>query len=94
MTIRHVRELLRQPWWIAVTLVQPVIWLLLFGALFKNIIRIPGFHGTSYIEFLAPGVVAYDRALRVGVGWDAADRRHRTAASPTAFWSRRSSAPR
>jgi ABC-2 type transport system permease protein len=57
MTTRHLRELWRQPWFIAVTLVQPVIWLLLFGALFKKVIEIPGFHGHSYIAFLAPGVV-------------------------------------
>jgi ABC-2 type transport system permease protein len=31
MTVRHLRNLARQPWWIAITLVQPVIWLLLFG---------------------------------------------------------------
>ena len=58
MTLRHLRELWRQPWFVAVTLVQPVIWLLLFGALFKRVIEIPGFHGHSYIAFLAPGVVA------------------------------------
>jgi ABC-2 type transport system permease protein len=57
MTVRHLRELWRQPWFVAVTLVQPVIWLLLFGALFKKIVEIPGFHGHSYIAFLAPGVV-------------------------------------
>jgi ABC-2 type transport system permease protein len=57
MTVRHLRELYRQPWFIGVTLVQPVIWLLLFGALFKKIVEIPGFHGHSYIAFLAPGVV-------------------------------------
>jgi ABC-2 type transport system permease protein len=57
MTMRHLRELWRQPWFIAVTLVQPVIWLLLFGALFRKIVEIPGFHGHSYIAFLAPGVV-------------------------------------
>ncbi len=57
MTLRHLRELWRQPWFVAVTLVQPVIWLLLFGALFKKVIEIPGFHGGSYIAFLAPGVV-------------------------------------
>jgi ABC-2 type transport system permease protein len=57
MTLRHLRELWRQPWFVAVTLVQPVIWLLLFGALFKRVIEIPGFHGHSYIAFLAPGVV-------------------------------------
>jgi ABC-2 type transport system permease protein len=57
MTIRHLRELWRQPWFVGVTLVQPIIWLLLFGALFKKIVEIPGFHGHSYITFLAPGVV-------------------------------------
>ena len=57
MTVRHLRELLRQPWFVGITLVQPVIWLLLFGALFKNIVEIPGFHGHSYVGFLAPGVV-------------------------------------
>jgi ABC-2 type transport system permease protein len=57
MTLRHLRELWRQPWFVAVTLVQPVIWLLLFGALFKRVIELPGFHGNSYVAFLAPGVV-------------------------------------
>ncbi len=57
MTVRHLRELWRQPWFVGITLVQPVIWLLLFGALFKKVVDIPGFHGHSYIAFLAPGVV-------------------------------------
>ncbi len=57
MTLRHLRELWRQPWFVAVTLVQPVIWLLLFGALFKRVVDIPGFNGHSYVAFLAPGVV-------------------------------------
>jgi ABC-2 type transport system permease protein len=54
---RDIRALLRQPWYVAITLVQPIIWLLLFGALFKRVVTIPGFHGGSYIQFLAPGVV-------------------------------------
>ena len=57
MTDRDLRRLLRQPWWIVVTLIQPVIWLLLFGPLFKSVTNIPGFKSTSYIQFLAPGVV-------------------------------------
>jgi ABC-2 type transport system permease protein len=57
MTLRHLRELWRQPWFVGVTLVQPVIWLLLFGALFKKVVQIPGFHGHSYVAFLAPGIV-------------------------------------
>ena len=57
MTDRDLRRLARQPWWIVVTLVQPVIWLLLFGPLFKSIVNIPGFEARSYIQFLTPGVV-------------------------------------
>jgi ABC-2 type transport system permease protein len=57
MTLRWLRALLRQPWYVAVTLVQPVIWLLLFGALFKRVVQIPGFQGDSYIDFLTPGIV-------------------------------------
>jgi len=57
MTLRQIRALLRQPWWIAISLVQPIIWLLLFGALFRRIIELPGFESTSYITFLTPGII-------------------------------------
>ena len=57
MMNRHLMNLWRQPIWIAVTLVQPVIWLLLYGALFKNVTRIPGFQSHSYIQFLTPGII-------------------------------------
>jgi ABC-2 type transport system permease protein len=66
MTLRHLRELWRQPWFVGVTLVQPVIWLLLFGALFKKVVDIPGFHGSSYIAFLAPGVVVMTAMFNSG----------------------------
>jgi ABC-2 type transport system permease protein len=54
--VRGVRVFRRQPAYLGMTLFQPIIWLLLFGALFKSVARIPGFHG-SYINFLTPGVV-------------------------------------
>ena len=57
VALRYIRALVRQPAWIGISLVQPVIWLVLFGALFKSIADIPGFTGGSYIEFLTPGVV-------------------------------------
>jgi ABC-2 type transport system permease protein len=57
MTVRHLRFLSRQPWLISISLVQPVIWLLLFGQLFKRVVEIPGFAAGSYITFLTPGVV-------------------------------------
>jgi ABC-2 type transport system permease protein len=37
--------------------VQPVIWLLLFGALFESVADLPGFGSGDYITFLAPGIV-------------------------------------
>jgi len=57
VTLRGIRVLLRNPAYMGITLMQPIIWLLLFGALFKAITRIPGFHGGSYINFLTPGIV-------------------------------------
>jgi ABC-2 type transport system permease protein len=56
-TVRQIRALLRQPVFVAITLIQPFIWLLLFGALFKRVVEIPGFQAPSYIDYLAPGIV-------------------------------------
>ena len=58
LTVRHLRFLSRQPWLISLSLVQPILWLLLFGQLFKRVVEIPGFASSSYITFLTPGVVA------------------------------------
>ncbi len=56
-TGRHLRELYRQPVVIFMALLQPIIWLLLFGALFKEVAKIPGFGSGDYIPYLTPGVV-------------------------------------
>jgi ABC-2 type transport system permease protein len=66
MTIRHLRELWRQPWYVAITLVQPLIWLLLFGALFKRVVEIPGFGGGDYVDFLTPGIVVMTALFTAG----------------------------
>jgi ABC-2 type transport system permease protein len=57
VTLRYLRVIARQPAFLFIALVQPIIWLLLFGALFKAVTEIPGFAGGSYIDFLTPGVV-------------------------------------
>ncbi len=57
LTGRLLRATMRQPAFVAITLVQPMIWLLLFGQLFKRVVEIPGFTGGTYIGFLTPGVV-------------------------------------
>ncbi len=59
LTGRKLRALLRQPYVLAFSVVQPAIWLFLFGELFHKVIDIPGFayHG-SYLAYLVPGIVA------------------------------------
>ncbi len=59
LAVRSLKALWRQPAFAVATLVQPIIWLLLFGALFSRVVEIPGFDASqgSYVEFLTPGVV-------------------------------------
>ena len=66
MSGRWLRILWRQPWFVAITLVQPVIWLLLFGALFERVIEIPVFGSDDYIDFLVPGIIAMTALFSAG----------------------------
>jgi ABC-2 type transport system permease protein len=56
MVVRQAINLMREPIWIALLLIQPMIWLLLYGQLFS---RVPALRGgaSTYIEFLTPGIV-------------------------------------
>lgn len=67
LNLRLLRHLLRQPWWIAFSLIQPVIWLVLYGQLFQKVTQIPGFHASSYVAFLTPGIVVMSALF--GSGW-------------------------
>jgi ABC-2 type transport system permease protein len=59
LTGRKLHALARQPMVLAFSVIQPVIWLFLFGELFRKVIDIPGFgYQGSYIAFLIPGIVA------------------------------------
>jgi ABC-2 type transport system permease protein len=59
LTGRKLHALVRQPWVLAFSVVQPVIWLFLFGQLFRRVIDIPGFaFGGTYLDYLVPGLVA------------------------------------
>ncbi len=66
MTLRLLRHLLRQPWYIALTLVQPIIWLVFYGQLFQKISSLPGFGSDSYIDFLVPGIVVMSALFSSG----------------------------
>jgi ABC-2 type transport system permease protein len=67
LTARLVRTLRRQPAYSGFVLIQPIIWLLLFGQLFKNVIHIPGFAATgSYLDFITPGVIVMTALFNSG----------------------------
>ncbi|MFC9561746.1 ABC transporter permease [Agromyces sp. NPDC056965] len=58
LTLRQLRAAVRIPAFIVMNVVQPLIWLLLFGQLFTSVVDIPGFTGgDNYLEFLTPGIV-------------------------------------
>jgi ABC-2 type transport system permease protein len=56
MVVRQARNLMREPIWIAMMIIQPLIWLLLYGQLFSRVQVLRG-GASSYVEFLTPGIV-------------------------------------
>src|SRR5262249_57461404 len=54
--VGRARILRREPIWIAMMIIQPMIWLLLYGQLYSRIPSLRAGAGT-YVEFLAPGIV-------------------------------------
>jgi ABC-2 type transport system permease protein len=57
MIVRQARNLMREPIWIALLLIQPMVWLVLYSQLFTKLPSLGGFGTTSYITFLMPGIV-------------------------------------
>jgi ABC-2 type transport system permease protein len=56
MVVRQARNLMREPIWIAMMVIQPMIWLILYGQLFSKV-GAQGHTSGSYVEFLTPGIV-------------------------------------
>lgn len=57
LTGRSLRFLQREPVYLAFTLLQPMVWLLLFSQLFERVVELPGFGDVSYVAYLTPGVI-------------------------------------
>jgi ABC-2 type transport system permease protein len=59
--VRQVKRLSRQATVIFFSLIQPLIWLVLFGQMFSRIVRFPGaaedFGNVSYLQFFIPTVI-------------------------------------
>lgn len=66
MAVRRLKATTGQPIFLVISLIQPVIWLFLFGSLFRRVVELPGFGATSYLDYLVPGVVAMN-ALAVNM---------------------------
>jgi len=57
VTRRWTVDSLRQPWGLGVAIIQPVIWLVLFGNVFSSVGSVPGFGSDDYLTFLVPGIL-------------------------------------
>lgn len=55
--LKYVRISIRAPLWTLFNLIQPLIWLVIFGQLFSRFAQVPDFPTGSYTEFFIPGVL-------------------------------------
>jgi len=70
---RSMRLSLRQPLWVAIGLLQPILYLTLFGPLLQNIAATSGFQGDAWQVFVPGllvqlGILAHDFGHPVGWG--------------------------
>ncbi len=67
--IRAMKKLLRNPILLFFSLLQPIIFLVLFTQLFSRFANVPGFPASSYLLFATPGILlqnAFSSALQSG----------------------------
>jgi ABC-2 type transport system permease protein len=56
LTQRHLTNVFSAPWFVLFALIQPLMWLTLFGSLFSQFSGTFLFDGASYQTYLAPGI--------------------------------------
>ena len=54
--IRLIRVTRRMPIFLVLSILQPVLWMLLFGQLFGVVTTLEGFEAESYVQFITPGI--------------------------------------
>lgn len=67
--VRALKKLVRNPILLFFSLLQPIIFLLLFTQLFSRFANVPGFPASSYLLFATPGILlqnAFSSALQSG----------------------------
>jgi len=72
LTWRNLRKVSRTPQIVFSSLIQPIVFLVLFSAVFRSIERTAGFpQGTSYVDYLVPAILITSVAtssVQAGVG--------------------------
>jgi len=72
LTWRNLRKVSRNPMIVFSSLIQPVVFLVLFSAVFRSIEQTPGFPpGTSYVDYLVPAILITSigtSSVQAGVG--------------------------
>jgi ABC-2 type transport system permease protein len=67
--MRYLKKLIRNPILLFFSLVQPIIFLVIFTQLFERFANVPGFPAESYLIFATPGILlqnAFGSALQSG----------------------------
>jgi ABC-2 type transport system permease protein len=54
--LRLLRATRRMPTWVVMSIIQPMLWLVFFGQLFRQVVELPGFATHNYAQYLAPGI--------------------------------------
>ncbi len=57
----------RMPMWTLFGLIQPLLWLVIFGQLFKGLSQLPQFPEDNYVNFLTPGIIVM--TVLFGASW-------------------------
>lgn len=55
--VRVLRKTVRNPFALFFSLVQPIIWLILFSEIFQAVVEIPGFEVDNYLAFLTSAII-------------------------------------
>ncbi|MBU6473227.1 MAG: ABC transporter permease [Alphaproteobacteria bacterium] len=63
---RMLRHALRVPIFLALALIQPLLWLTLFGSLFSGLGRLPIFGSGGYLAYLTPGIAVMSAVFGAG----------------------------
>jgi ABC-2 type transport system permease protein len=68
ITCKNIKMSLREPIWLVLNAIQPMVWLLLYGQLFGGVTHIPDFPYNNYVQFLTPGIMIMVSMFGAGFG--------------------------